>query len=123
VIHLDTHIAARLASADRRLRRLQALLETEDVRVSPFVVLELQCLVELGRLSEPTQDQLAFLRENFGVEVDHHAVDEVVEAALGLSWTRDPFDRLIVGHAICAGAHLLTLDEMIHQHFPNATRG
>ncbi len=123
VIHLDTHIAARLANADRKLRRIGPLLETEDVRISPFVVLELQCLVELGRLSESTHDQLSFLRETFEVEIELSGMEQVGEAALALSWTRDPFDRLIVGHAAAVGAQLLTFDETILQFCPLATRG
>lgn len=122
MIHLDTHIAARLANGDRKLRRLRGLLETEDVRVSPFVVLELQCLVELRRLVPSTNDLLRCLADDFRIRVEHAGVERVVDSAIGLSWTRDPFDRLIVGHAVAAQAELLTFDETIHQHFPRARR-
>lgn len=37
----------------------------------------------------------------------------LVAAARGLQWTRDPFDRLIVGSALAQGAHLVTCDERI----------
>jgi PIN domain nuclease of toxin-antitoxin system len=35
------------------------------------------------------------------------------QAAADLSWTRDPFDRLISAHAIVANAPLITADETI----------
>ena len=38
---------------------------------------------------------------------------EVMEQALALTWTRDPFDRLIVGNALADGAVLLTRDRVI----------
>ena len=43
-----------------------------------------------------------------------------VEAAERLSWTRDPFDRLIVAQASLAGAPLVTKDRMIRKHFAKA---
>jgi PIN domain nuclease of toxin-antitoxin system len=38
----------------------------------------------------------------------------VVTQAMPLSWTRDPFDRLIVATAILHRAPLVTRDERIH---------
>jgi PIN domain nuclease of toxin-antitoxin system len=35
-------------------------------------------------------------------------------------WTRDPFDRLLVGHALARGAPLLTKDRLIRRHFRQA---
>ena len=43
--------------------------------------------------------------------------------AMELSWTRDPFDRLIVANAITDGVRLLTVDENIQKHFQNAFWG
>jgi PIN domain nuclease of toxin-antitoxin system len=44
-----------------------------------------------------------------------------VQAAAGLTWTRDPFDRLIAAHAILSGAPLLTADRRILANLPQAT--
>lgn len=49
------------------------------------------------------------------------SLGEVVEAATGISWTRDPFDRLISAHAIVANAPLITADETIRANLPLAT--
>ena len=43
------------------------------------------------------------------------AVAAVVSAA-GLTWTRDPFDRLIVADALAANTQLLTKDDTILRH-------
>lgn len=44
----------------------------------------------------------------------------VVHAARDLTWTRDPFDRLIVATAVSDGADLLTADETLLAHAPGA---
>jgi PIN domain nuclease of toxin-antitoxin system len=38
------------------------------------------------------------------------------DRALDLSFTRDPFDRLIAGHALAANATLLTVDDTLLAH-------
>jgi len=63
---------------------------------------------------------LAALRQSVGLQVDDISLAELVHAAQGLSWTRDPFDRLIAAHAIVADAPLLTADETIRKHLPLA---
>jgi hypothetical protein len=43
---------------------------------------------------------------------------DLFEAAFDLSWTRDPFDRLIVAHAQMRGWRLATGDRMILANLP-----
>lgn len=81
--------------------------------------------------------ELAFLREVGKVDLDPHtalrelsrSIDAreaiqrfgaVANAARRLDWTRDPFDRMIVGHAAAAGARLCTRDETIRAYFSKA---
>jgi PIN domain nuclease of toxin-antitoxin system len=64
---------------------------------------------------------LSALRQEIGLEVADASVADLVQAAVDLSWTRDPFDRLIAAHAIVAGARLLTADRMILDNLPQAT--
>jgi PIN domain nuclease of toxin-antitoxin system len=95
----------------RRHRRGEALARSHArLYASPASVLELQLLVESGRLS---------LREGATVTelVEHGpwAVDDPPAAAwfvrtLDLGWTRDPFDRLLVAHARLRGWRLATGD-------------
>ena len=77
-------------------------------------------LYEIGRVSEPASAPLSTLRREFGLQIADVSLGEVVEAAIGISWTRDPFDRLISAHAIVANAPLVTADETIREHLPLA---
>jgi PIN domain nuclease of toxin-antitoxin system len=95
-------------------------LANADPFTSPIVELELTYLYEIGRVSEPASAPLAALRRSIGLEVADVALSELVQAASGLSWTRDPFDRLIAAHAVVAGAPLLTADRTILEHLPQA---
>jgi PIN domain nuclease of toxin-antitoxin system len=40
--------------------------------------------------------------------------------ALGQSWTRDPFDRIIVSQAALRNAPLVTRDQVIRDHYSQA---
>ena len=98
-------------------------MEAELLGVSPIVELELTYLYEIGRVSEPASAPLSALRRAFGLQVVDVQLAELVQAAAGLSWTRDPFDRLISAHAIVANAPLITADETILENLPLATWG
>jgi PIN domain nuclease of toxin-antitoxin system len=75
------------------------------------------------RVSEPAAVPLAALRRAIGLEIADASVAELARAAVDLSWTRDPFDRLISAHAIVADAPLVTADETILDHLPQAIWG
>ena len=102
---------------------MRELLESEDAFASPIVELELTYLYEVGRVSESADIPLAALRRSIGLQVADVALAELVRAAAGLSWTRDPFDRLIAAHAIVADAPLVTADKTIRANLPLATWG
>jgi PIN domain nuclease of toxin-antitoxin system len=78
-------------------------------------------LYEIGRVSEPASAPLSTLRREFGLQIADVSLADLVEAAIGISWTRDPFDRLISAHAIIANAPLITADETIRANLPQAT--
>jgi PIN domain nuclease of toxin-antitoxin system len=108
--------------ADSRIpAAAQKLLGSEQLRTSPIVELELTYLYEVGRVSEPAAAPLAGLRRSIGLEVADVSLAKLVAAAADLSWTRDPFDRLIAAHAIVTGAPLLTADRTILENLPLAT--
>jgi PIN domain nuclease of toxin-antitoxin system len=85
------------------------------------VELELTYLYEVGRVSEPPSAPLTALRRSIGLEVADASAADLVRAAADLSWTRDPFDRLIAAHAILANAPLITADATIRENLPLAT--
>ncbi len=102
---------------------MRDLIESEAPFVSPMVELELTYLFEIRRVTEPAAAPLTALRRTIGLDIADAPLADVAGAATGLSWTRDPFDRLISAHAIVANAPLLTADETILQHLPLATWG
>lgn len=92
-----------------------------DLRLSPIAALELGYLHEVGRARDPLAVMLDALRRDVGLEVDDVSLAEVTHVAVGLTWTRDPFDRLIAAHAIVADATLLTADRTLLEHLPQAS--
>ncbi len=85
-----------------------------------MVVLELQLLFEIGRALAPASKVIDELSKKIGVSVCRLPFASIGESAVGLSWTRDPFDRLIVAHADASEASLITKDEHIRRNYKRA---
>ncbi len=75
---------------------------------------------EIGRARDPVSMMLAALRQSIGVEVADASLAEISQTAVGLTWTRDPFDRMIAAQAIVADAPLVTADRTIIANLPLA---
>jgi PIN domain nuclease of toxin-antitoxin system len=119
--YLDTHAAIWLCTGEQPIPQISLLeLETADLRLSPMVLMEMKLLHEVSRVNWGPAEWLAVLATDFGVSVCPIPFHRVVEAAYAETWTRDPFDRLIVAQARVAGAKLLTKDRRIHTHFDGA---
>lgn len=120
--HLDTHVVVWVvAGLDDRLSEAAVdALEHDDLRVSPLVALELQYLVETGRVTLDPMAAMAELARSLELREAAESFGSVVDTALALSWTRDPFDRMIAAQALTAGARLLTRDEHLRTHVPTA---
>ncbi|MBA2283643.1 MAG: transposase [Acidimicrobiia bacterium] len=110
---LDTHVVVWLytGEVDRLGTAARALLEAGAPTISPIVQLELTHLHEIGRLTLGGSDVVGDLRERIGLALSDQPLSAVVAAASGLTWTRDPFDRLIVGDALAANDLLVTKDD------------
>ena len=122
--HLDTHVAVWLVAGERRrLEPVERELRKGPLFVSSMALLELQQSYEFGRLRAPVGKMLDILFEDHGVEQAPGDLREVGLRARALSWTRDPFDRLIVAHALAHGSALLTADETTLAHCPAARWG
>jgi PIN domain nuclease of toxin-antitoxin system len=108
--------------ADRRIPvAARSLIDSEQPCVSPIVELELSYLYEVGRVTEPARAPLGALEKTIGLQVSDISTAALVQAATGLSWTRDPFDRMIAAQAIVADAQLVTADRTILANLPLAT--
>lgn len=122
VIRLDTHVVVWLYTGEieRFTREGRELLESGQLTVSPIVQLELTYLHEIGRLKVGGADILGDLESRVRLYIVNQPLLAVVQAAASLTWTRDPFDRLIVGDAMAANCPLLTKDDVIHANLPLA---
>lgn len=125
LIHLDTHVVAWLfaGEVDRLARGVRRKIDEDQIAISPAVELELQFLFEIGRTDQPGRQVVADLVERIGLTIAQTPFARVVASAAALSWTRDPFDRLIVGHAMADRAVLLTRDRAIRKHYREAVWG
>ena len=122
VVRLDTHIVVWLyAGTPERLSKSAAeAINNNDLVVSPIVELELTYLFEIGRLTVNGPTIIADLRQRSGLSFSDSTMAAVMQAAGTLSWTRDPFDRTIVGDAIAANTRLITKDEKIRDNSTTA---
>lgn len=116
--HLDTHVViwASAGTHDRMSVAAANALDGDELRLSPMVRLELGFLYEVGRLADPPEEVIGDLRRDLRVIEDALPFGAVMEQAMAMSWTRDPFDRVIAAHAVAAEARLLTRDETIREH-------
>jgi PIN domain nuclease of toxin-antitoxin system len=122
VIYLDTHVVVWLYAGDLELvpQGVRDLLEGEELVISPMVELELQYLYESGRTTQPARVVVDALDEEIGLARCGLPFGQVIAAALDQSWTRDPFDRVIVAQARARRLPLLTRDQTIRDHYREA---
>ena len=80
----------------------------------------MRLLQEIGRVNIGPDQWLDILRRDFGVKLCTLPLLRVVATSLSLSWTRDPFDRMIVAQAIAGNGKLITKDARIHKNFAGA---
>lgn len=120
--YLDTHVAVWLyaGTADSFSSAAIKEIETADLLISPAVLFELRLLEELGRIQVGPEEILTALQHDIGLRLCPLAFHEIVRAAYQQSWTRDPFDRLIVAQAQAAGANLISKDRKIRAKFQRA---
>lgn len=117
MIHLDTHLVIWLYEGRSELipASVWQVLEQNDLVVSPMVELELEYLHEIGRATVAGSVVVDDLHARLGLTKSTAAFSRIVDHAKDLTWTRDPFDRLIVANALADQARLLTRDDSIRQ--------
>ncbi len=122
MIYLDTHVVVWLfAGIVEKFSPLgMDIINDNEVTISPITRLELQYLLETGRTTEKPQVIISDLNNRIGLREDENPFGNIVSRAVEISWTRDPFDRLIVGNASLTDEILLTKDATILANYPLA---
>ena len=119
VILLDTNALIWLEQGHRRARGLAG--EKRRLYISPASLLELQFLAETGRIRLRSSSVADLAHHHLWLLDDPPAADWF-DKALDLSWTRDPFDRLLVAHARLRGWRLATADTVLIEHLTERER-
>ena len=120
-VFLDTHAAIFLWEGRLEVfgRTSREMMDQAVLLISPLVRLEMWLLKEVGKLAVEPGRLLAGLAAEMGVAEPSDPLSAVIGEAQSLSWTRDPFDRLIVATAMLHGSPLITRDRVISEHYPD----
>ncbi|CAN5895931.1 hypothetical protein BH23GEM9_BH23GEM9_31100 [soil metagenome] len=113
---LDTHFLLWIAIDEPRLDEFPWLERYAPWGISPVSLLEVQFLAEVGRLRVDTQAFQSAVMSDPRFVVDEVPLLALIQRALPLSWTRDPFDRLLVAHSVARRAPFCTLDRIVRRH-------
>ncbi len=113
---LDTHFLIWLVLRSRRLSKFRWLEKYRPWGVSPVSFLEIQYLAEVGRLEVRNPEFTETVLGDRRFIVDEVPFLPLIRQALGLSWTRDPFDRLLAAHSTIRRVPLCTTDQAIRGH-------
>jgi len=116
LILLDTNALLWLQRGHPRSRPLTR--SAGRLYVSPATVLELQLLVEVGRLRLRPRTNVSDLVKDERWVLDDPPASRWFDRALAGGWTRDPFDRLLVAHAQLRGWRIATGDAAMLDHGP-----
>lgn len=121
--YLDTNVVIYLhtGAKERISPRAMQQIEENDLIISAMVMLELQMLYEIGRLKYDAGRIFADLSQQIGLTLCPLPMAAVIHASLGIKWTRDPFDRIILANASANNkAPLITSDRRIQEQYDNA---
>ena len=117
--YLDTHLVVWLYSGNLDLisQKVKDIIETNELLYSPIIKLEVQFLKEIKEIKEGPKKIIESLKKEIGLKESRIDFAKVVDASIKLTWTRDPFDRLIVSNALVTNSILLTKDENILRNY------
>jgi len=120
---LDTHFVLWIVTGADRLASFPWIERYRPWGISPISLLEIQYLAEIGRIQVQNPQFTDALVEDPRFVIDEVPLVPLMRRAIELTWTRDPFDRLIVAQAAVRGAQLVTRDAAIRAHYHRAVWG
>lgn len=112
---LDTHFLIWILTGTERIREFPWLDDHRPWGISPISLLELQYLSEIGRIELDAAGLLEALQRDARFVLDEPPLVPLIERALPLTWTRDPFDRLLAAHSTARRVPLCTVDRLLRQ--------
>jgi PIN domain nuclease of toxin-antitoxin system len=112
---LDTHFLLWILLDVPRVDAYPWLERYRPWGVSPISLLEVQFLHEVGRLEVRQPELTEALARDPRFVLDEVPLVAMIEKALPMSWTRDPFDRLIAGHSEARRTPVCTLDRTMRR--------
>lgn len=110
---LDTHFLLWIVLDAERLREFPWLDAYRPWGISPVSFLEIQFLAEVGRLEVDQPEFSRAVSNDPRFVLDEAPLVGLIEKALPLSWTRDPFDRLLAAHSDARRLPFCSLDRLI----------
>ena len=115
MIYLDTHVVVWLYTGltENLSDVAKSLINDHELYISPIIRLELQYLYEIDRITASSDEIVNDLSNRIDLKICSKDFNLIIEQALHINWTRDPFDRLIVSHAQINENILLTKDHKI----------
>jgi len=125
LIELDTHVVVWLHAGqlERIPKEVREQFEREELVICPMVLLELEYLKEIDRLTFSADRIFADLAADLGLRIWNQSFPAVIRESLLQIWTRDPFDRIIAAHANVTGHSLATKDSRLRENCPTAFWG
>lgn len=115
---LDTHVLVWLY--DSRLEHLsvraKTAIEESELWASPISLLEVDYLHEVKKFAFNGKKLFEELHHAIGLQLADDPFAAIVATASKLSWTREPFDRLLVAHALHRQIPLVTKDRVLRRH-------
>jgi len=119
IVLLDTHVLVWLYTGeiDKISNKAKKSIEEYSLLVSPASILELEFLYEIKRISKKSNQIITALQNDIGLEIEDVSARSLFLSAIKESWTRDPFDRMLVAHASINNHSLISKDRNIHSNF------
>ena len=118
---LDTHFLVWITLDDPRLAEFPWLHRYATWGVSPVAFLEVQYLGDVGKLEVRIDEFIDAIGRDPRFIVDDVPLLQLIQQALPLGWTRDPFDRLLAAHSAARRKPLCSVDRQIrayHRYLP-----